>query len=78
MVLMDTGTLAVTTVNLPGAIAGHNWFSANGRYSFVAVEGPTSGVVVVDNRNGSVVALHPYPGGGRPHGIYVESGQIQA
>jgi YVTN family beta-propeller protein len=77
MVLMDTGTLAVTPVSLPGTVAGHNWFSADGRYSFVAVEGTTSGVVVVDNRDGSVVAVHPYPNGGRPHGIYVEPGQTQ-
>ena len=75
MLLMDTGTLVVTPISLPGTVAGHNWFSADGRFSFVALEGITSGVVVVDNRDGSVVALHPYPGGGRPHGIFVEPGR---
>ncbi|HEX5691797.1 MAG TPA: beta-propeller fold lactonase family protein [Roseiflexaceae bacterium] len=77
MVLMDTDTLAITPVSLPGTVAGHNWLSPDGHYSFVAVEGPSAGVAVVDNRDGSVVALHPYPGGGRPHGIYVEPGQTQ-
>jgi YVTN family beta-propeller protein len=75
LALVDTDTLAVTTIDLPGVTAGHNWLSANARYTFVALEGTTPGVAVVDNRDGRVVALHPYPGGGRPHGVFAEPGR---
>jgi DNA-binding beta-propeller fold protein YncE len=71
--LMDTGTLAVRIVTIPGhTTTGHHWLSQDGRFSFVAVEGP-GGLAVVDNRTGAVLADHPYPdppGGPRPHGVF--------
>ena len=62
-------------VTLPGTLAGHQWLSADGRYSFVAVEGPGS-VAVVDNQAAAVVAFHAYPGGGTPHGLFYEPGSL--
>lgn len=69
----------VKTIDLAGAgtIAGHNWPSANGRYSFVAYEGATGdppGIAVVDHHSDEVVARYPYPGGGRPHGLQLDKG----
>jgi hypothetical protein len=53
--------------------AGHNWMSANGRYSFVAFQGGASpGVAVVDHNTNTVVSSFDYPGGGQPHGIYYD------
>lgn len=52
----------------PGTLAGHQWMSPNRRYVFVAFEGPGAGLAVVDRRTG-VVTNHPFPGGGRPHGL---------
>lgn len=68
-------TIAATvTVAGAGTIAGHNWISANGRYSFITYEGgDNAGVAVVDHRAGHrVVARYTYPGGGRPHGVYYD------
>jgi hypothetical protein len=56
----------------PGTLAAHNWLSANGRYSYVAFEGPGAGVAVVDHTTQTVVATYPYPGGGIPHGIQLD------
>jgi DNA-binding beta-propeller fold protein YncE len=71
--LMDTETFAVTLVNIPGhTTTGHHWLSADGRYTFVAVETP-GGLAVVNNRTGAVVADYAYPnppGGARPHGVF--------
>jgi DNA-binding beta-propeller fold protein YncE len=71
--LMDTDTFAVTTVNVPGhTTTGHQWLSADGTYTYVAVEGP-GGLAVVDNGRGTVVADYAYPnppGGSRPHGVF--------
>lgn len=71
--LMDTETFSVRMVNIPGhTTTGHQWLSANGTYTFVAVEGP-GGLAVVNNRTGAVIADHPYPnppGGARPHGVF--------
>jgi YVTN family beta-propeller protein len=66
--------VATVTVAEAGTIAGHNWISANGRYSFITYEGGSApGVAVVDHRAGHrVVATYTYPGGGRPHGIYYD------
>ena len=73
--LMDTDTFAVRVVNIPGhSVTGHHWLSANGKYTYVAVESP-GGLAVVDNRTGTVVADYPYPnppGGSRPHGVFYE------
>jgi hypothetical protein len=50
-------------------IAGHQWTSPNGRFTFAAYEGGTSpGVAVIDHRAGNqVVQTLAYPG--RPHGV---------
>jgi hypothetical protein len=69
------------TVAGEGTTAAHQFLSANGRFTFVAFEGPGAGVAVVDNATRSVVATYPFPTcrpsdnycdpmGGRPHGIY--------
>jgi DNA-binding beta-propeller fold protein YncE len=68
--LLDTETFAVQLVNIPGhTTTGHHWLSANGEFTFVAVESP-GGVAVVDNETGAVLADYPYPGGSRPHGVF--------
>jgi DNA-binding beta-propeller fold protein YncE len=71
--LLDTETFGVTIVNIPGhTTTGHHWLSANGKYSFVAVESP-GGLAVVNNRTGEVIADYAYPtppGGSRAHGVF--------
>jgi DNA-binding beta-propeller fold protein YncE len=68
--LLDTDTFSVQLVNVPGhTTTGHHWLSANGKFTFVAVESP-GGVAVVDNETGAVIADYPYPGGPRPHGVF--------
>lgn len=71
--LLDTRTFAVQLVNIPNhTTTGHHWLSRNGKFSFVAVEGP-AGLVVVNNDTGAVVADYAYPnppGGTRPHGVF--------
>jgi hypothetical protein len=73
--VVDTRTLTSETVTIGGAgtIAGHQWTSPNGRYTFAAFEGPGAGVAVVDHRRGNaIVQTLDYPG--RPHGlIFVRS-----
>ena len=71
--VIDTQTFAYELVNLSplggATIAGHQWTSASGRYTFAAFEGGTSpGVAVIDHRAGNqVIQTFPYPG--RPHGV---------
>jgi outer membrane protein assembly factor BamB len=72
MAVIDTETFAYELVNLsPGGatIAGHQWTSPSGRYTFASFEGGTSpGVAVIDHRGGNqVIQTFPYPG--RPHGV---------
>ncbi len=71
--LVDTHTFDVRIVEIPGhTTTGHHWLSANGKYSFVAVESP-AGFAVVNNRTGAVVEDYPYPnppGGTRAHGVF--------
>lgn len=71
--LVDTDTFDVQIVDIPGhSTTGHHWLSANGRFTFVAVESP-AGLVVVNNRTGAVLADLPYPnppGGTRAHGVF--------
>jgi len=71
---MDTDSLTVTWVKGTGTTAGHHWLSSDSRYTFVAVEGPGSSgsVNVIDNRDLGVAGVFPYPGGGRPHGVFYE------
>jgi DNA-binding beta-propeller fold protein YncE len=73
---LDTESFAVQIVLIPGhTVTGHHWLSANGKYTFVAVESPAPGLAVVDNDSRTVVAEYPYPnppGGSRPHGVFYE------
>ena len=73
--LLDTATFAVQIVNIPGhTTTGHHWLSANGKFTFVAVENP-AGLIVVDNETGAVAADYPYPnppGGTRAHGVFYQ------
>lgn len=62
---------AVTRVVLSARLAGHNWLSANGRYTFVSLEDPAS-VAVIDHTRQKVVATWPYPGGGSVHGMFYD------
>ena len=64
----DPPTL-VTLSAEPGTIAGHQWTSPSGRFTFAAFEGGTSpGVAVIDHAAGhQVVQRFLYPG--RPHGV---------
>ncbi len=52
-------------------VAGHNWLSANGRYTFVSLDDP-GGVGVIDHRTKSIVATWHYPGGGSVHGMFYD------
>ena len=78
--LLDTDSFATQTLTIPGHnTTGHHWLSANGRYTFVAVEagsppnGLPAGLAVIDNETGTVLADYPYPnppGGIRTHGVF--------
>jgi Lactonase, 7-bladed beta-propeller len=73
-IVVDTRTFEFERVRLGPALetntlAGHQWTSPNGRFTFAAYEGGTSpGVAVIDHRDGNeVVGTLAYPG--RPHGV---------
>ncbi len=72
--VVDTRTFEYDLVRLgpileANTLAGHQWTSPNGRYTFAAFEGGTSpGIAVIDHRDGNRVAgTLAYPG--RPHGV---------
>jgi DNA-binding beta-propeller fold protein YncE len=68
--LVDTETFASKLVTIGGAgtIAGHQWTSPNGHFTFAAFEGPAAGIAVIDHTNDDAVAeTLDYPG--RPHGV---------
>jgi DNA-binding beta-propeller fold protein YncE len=74
LAVLDTRSSQVELVGIgpvldTNTIAGHQWTSRNGRYTFAAYEGGANpGVAVVDHKNGNrIVATLAYPG--RPHGI---------
>jgi DNA-binding beta-propeller fold protein YncE len=70
--LIDTETLITRYVEMPNhTTTGHQWLSANGKFTFMAVESPGA-VAVIDNEAGAVVDEYPYPGGPRPHGVFHE------
>jgi hypothetical protein len=52
---------------------GHQWLSANGKLTFMAVESPGA-VAVIDNGDGRLVGEYPYPGGPRVHGVFFRPG----
>jgi DNA-binding beta-propeller fold protein YncE len=74
--VVDLGDYSVNWVNLAGTTTGHNAISANGRYSFVALEGSTPGVSVIDHKTGDASLIYPFPSGGRPHGIWYEPSRL--
>jgi YVTN family beta-propeller protein len=70
--VIDLRTFAVTKIVFPAErLAGHNWLSANGRYTYVSLDDPGA-VGVIDHRNNSVVATWSYPGGGSVHGMFYD------
>lgn len=73
---MDTASLRVTWVEAGGTTTGHQWLSTDGRFTFIALEGPgdLGSVAVIDNIRRRLRTAYPYPGGGRPHGVYYRPG----
>jgi DNA-binding beta-propeller fold protein YncE len=70
--VVDTKTFDYDLVTIGGAgtIAGHQWTTRNGHFTFAAFEGPGAGVAVIDHKRGNaVVQILDYPG--RPHGVDV-------
>jgi DNA-binding beta-propeller fold protein YncE len=68
--VVDTETLGydIVTIGGSGTIAGHQWTSRNGHFTFAAFEGPGAGVAVIDHQqDNAVVQTLDYPG--RPHGV---------
>jgi DNA-binding beta-propeller fold protein YncE len=72
--VVDTRTFAFDLVRIGPplemtTVAGHQWTSRNGRYTFAAYEGGSSpGIAVIDHRRGNaIVGTFAYPG--RPHGV---------
>jgi DNA-binding beta-propeller fold protein YncE len=68
--MVDTATFDYQLVTIGGAgtVAGHQWTSPSGRFTYAAYEGPDAGVAVVDHdRDNAIVQRLPYAG--RPHGV---------
>src|SRR5439155_2317092 len=68
--VIDTESFAskIVTIGGSGTIAGHQWTSPNGHFTFAAFEGPGAGVAVIDHeQDNAVVQVLDYPG--RPHGV---------
>jgi DNA-binding beta-propeller fold protein YncE len=77
LALMDTDTLDVRFVTFPDyGISGHEWLSANDKYTFIALESMDAAkpgaIAVVDNDSGEILDIWPYPGGPWPHGVFYE------
>jgi DNA-binding beta-propeller fold protein YncE len=77
MALMNTETLDVRFVSFPGySISGHEWLSANGKVTFIALESADltkpGAIGVVDNGSGEILDIWRYPGGPWPHGVFYE------
>jgi YVTN family beta-propeller protein len=77
LALMDTQTGDVRAITFPGyGISGHQWLSANGRYTYVALESvdltKPGAIATVDNETGEIVDTWAYPGGPWPHGVFYE------
>jgi YVTN family beta-propeller protein len=70
--VIDLRNYSVSKVVFTGVrLAGHNWLSANGRYSYVSLDDP-GGVGVIDHRTNSIVGRWSYPGGGSVHGMFYD------
>jgi DNA-binding beta-propeller fold protein YncE len=71
---VDTTTFAIetTTIAAGDTIAGHQWTSPDGHYTFAAFEdranGPNGGVAVVDHRQDDAI-VQSLPFAGMPHGV---------
>ena len=77
MALVDTDTLDVRHILFPGySISGHEWISANGGYTLIALENANTSlpgaIAVVNNRSGEIIDTWAYPGGPWPHGLFYE------
>ena len=77
LAFMDTETLAVRHVTFPGfGISGHEWLSANGKFTFIALESLVTtqpgAIAVVENDSAAIVDTWQYPGGPWPHGVFFE------
>lgn len=82
MALMDTDSLDVRFVTFPDyGISGHEWLSANSRYTFIALESMDAAkpgaIAVVDNDSGETLDIWPYPGGPWPHGVFFEPRRLR-
>jgi DNA-binding beta-propeller fold protein YncE len=68
--IVDTATFDVDTVTIGGSgtVAGHQWTSPSGRFTFAAFEGPGAGVAVIDHDLGNIV-VQTLDYSGRPHGV---------
>jgi YVTN family beta-propeller protein len=70
--VINLQSFAVSKVLFPAErLAGHNWLSANGRYTFVSLDDPGA-VGVIDHQTSSIIATWPYPGGGSVHGMFYD------
>jgi YVTN family beta-propeller protein len=70
--VVDLRSFSVSKVVFTGVrLAGHNWLSANARYSYVSLDDP-GGVGVIDHRTNSIVGKWSYPGGGSVHGMFYD------
>ena len=82
MALMDTDTLEVRWVTFEGyGISGHEWLSANGKYTFIALESLATNqpgaIGVVDNERAEVLDTWPYVRGPWPHGVFYEPDELR-
>jgi outer membrane protein assembly factor BamB len=73
-IVVDTRTFAFERVRIgppleANTLAGHQWTSRNGHYTFAAFEGGSGpGIAVIDHHDGNrIVGTLAYPG--RPHGV---------
>lgn len=70
--IVDLHSFSVSKIVFAGVrIAGHNWLSANGRYTYVSLDDP-GGVGVIDHRTNTIVGRWTYPGGGSVHGMFYD------
>ena len=68
--VIDTETFDIHVVTIGGAttVAGHQWTSANGHFTFAAFEGPGAGLAVIDHEHSDAV-VQTLGYAGRPHGV---------
>ena len=76
--IVDLETVTASEVTIAGGttLAGHQWTSPDGRYTYAAFEGPGAGLAVIDHQTNAVTTI-PYPGGGRPHGLDFSSDEVE-